>query len=102
MIVESKKFNAYLLSELKKELGKEIVTDVRIVLSKNVGRTRYNLYFYIQVPNQYLEYHYHFNEGWMCDAISNNNDVLISIFERITEGLTLLYNDINNNFLHTR
>ena len=104
MIVESKKFNAYLLSELKKELGKEILVDVRIVLSKNVGRTRYNLYFYIQTPiqtpNQYLAYKYSFNEGWMYDAISNNDeDVLICIFERITEGLTLLYNDINfNNF----
>ena len=100
MIVESKKFNTYLSQELEKELGKEIVTDVRIVLGKNVSRTRYNLYFYIQIPNQFLEYHYHFNEGWMYDAISNNDEnVLISIFERITEGLTLLYNDINfNNF----
>ena len=100
MIVEAKKLNAYLSQELKKELGKEIVMDVRIVLSKNVGRTRYNLYFYIQAPNQYLEYKYSFNDGWIYDAISNNNDdVIISIFERITEGLTLLYNDVNfNNF----
>ena len=80
MIVESNKFNAYLSQELKKELGKEIVMDVRIVLSKNVGRTRYNVYFYIQIPNQYLEYQYSFNDGWMYDAISNNNeDVLICI-----------------------
>ena len=96
MIVEAKKFNAYLLEELKKELDIDISMDVRIVLNKNVGRTRYNVYFYIQVPNHFLEYQYSFNEGWVYDAISNNDeDVLICIFERITEGLTLLYNDIN-------
>lgn len=97
MIVESKKLNAYLLKELKKELGIDVSMDVRIVLSKNVCRTRYNVYFYIQIPNQFLEYHYWFNESWTYDAISNNDDdVIISIFERVTDGLTLLYNDINN------
>ena len=97
MIVEAKKFNAYLLEELKKEFDKEISMDVRIVLSKNVGRTRYRVYYYIQIPNQYLEYQCGFNDSWTYDEISNNDDdVIISIFERITEGLTLLYNDINN------